>query len=105
MAADFQAELQALVDRVPGGRAAVLAGRTWSVAPMGITATSVSCPAAGFCLATDGSGGVVSYRDGAWSAVRRIDGTSVLAAVSCPVVTSCTAADQQDDVLYYTSPG
>jgi len=83
----------------------VLTGRGWSVAPMGITATSVSCPAAGFCVATDGSGGAVSYRNGAWSAVRPIDGTSALAAVSCPVVTSCTAADQQDDVLYYTSSG
>ncbi len=87
------------------GRAAVLAGRTWSVAPMGITATAVSCPAAGFCLATGGSGVAVSYRNGAWSAVRRIDGTVALAAVSCPVVTSCTAADRQDNVLYYTSPG
>jgi len=75
------------------------------VAPMGLTATAVSCPAAGFCVATDGSGDAVSYRNGVWSAVRQIDGSSVLAAVSCPVVTSCTAADQQDDVLYYTSAG
>ena len=87
------------------GRAAVRSGRGWSVAPMGLTATAVSCPAAGFCVATDGSGDAVSYRNGVWSAVRQIDGSSVLAAVSCPVVTSCTAADQQDDVLYYTSAG
>jgi hypothetical protein len=71
---------------------------------MGTTAGALACPAAGFCLATNASGGAVAYHNGAWSAVTRIDGQRVISALSCPAPTACTAADRQDNVLYYAPP-
>ena len=62
--------------------------------------TCVSCAS----LAVNGSGGAVAYHDGAWSAVTRIDGQRAISALSCAALTACTAADQQDNVLYYAPP-
>jgi hypothetical protein len=87
-----------------GGNGAILAGGRWRVAAMGMIAGAVACPADGFCLATDASGGAVAYHNGAWSAVTRIDGQRVISALSCPAPTACTAADRQDNVLYYAPP-
>jgi hypothetical protein len=87
-----------------GGNGAILAGGRWRVAAMGTTAGALACPADGFCLATNASGGAVAYHDGAWSAVTRIDGQRVISALSCPAPTACTAADRQDNVLYYAPP-
>jgi hypothetical protein len=87
-----------------GGNGAILAGGRWKVAAMGTTASALACPVDGFCLATNGSGGAVAYHNGAWSAVTRIDGQRVIGALSCPAPTACTAADRQDNVLYYAPP-
>jgi hypothetical protein len=87
-----------------GGNGAILAGGRWKVAAMGTTARALACPADGFCLATNASGGAVAYHNGAWSAVTRIDGQRVISALSCPAPTACTAADRQDNVLYYAPP-
>jgi hypothetical protein len=87
-----------------GGNGAILAGGTWKVAAMGTIAGALACPVDGFCLAANGSGGAVAYHNGAWSAVTRIDGQRVIGALSCPALTACTAADRQDNVLYYAPP-
>jgi hypothetical protein len=87
-----------------GGNGAILAGGRWKVAAMGTTAGALACPVDGFCLATNGSGGAVAYHNGAWSAVTGIDGHRVIGALSCPAPTACTAADRQDNVLYYAPP-
>ncbi len=87
-----------------GGNGAILAGGTWKVAAMGTTVGALACPVDGFCLAANGSGGAVAYHNGAWSAVTRIDGQRVISALSCPAPTACTAADRQDNVLYYAPP-
>jgi hypothetical protein len=87
-----------------GGNGAILAGGRWRVAAMGTTARALACPVDGFCLATNASGGAVAYHNGAWSAATRIDGQRVISALSCPALTACTAADQQDNVLYYAPP-
>jgi hypothetical protein len=87
-----------------GGNGAILAGGRWKVAAMGTTAGALACLVDGFCLAVNGSGGAVAYHNGAWSAVTRIDGQRVISALSCPALTACTAADRQDNVLYYAPP-
>jgi hypothetical protein len=87
-----------------GGNGAILAGGRWKVAAMGTTAGALACPVDGSCLAVNGSGGAVAYHNGAWSAVTRIDGQRVISALSCPALTACTAADRQDNVLYYAPP-
>ncbi|HYA52139.1 MAG TPA: hypothetical protein VEG33_13300 [Streptosporangiaceae bacterium] len=87
-----------------GGNGAILAGGSWRVAAMGMTAGALACPVDGFCLAANASGGTVAYHYGAWSAVTRIDGQRVISALSCPALTACTAADRQDNVLYYAPP-
>ena len=71
---------------------------------IGTAAAAVSCPAGGSCVATGGSGGAAVYTGGAWSPVTRIDGQRVVGALSCPAPTACTAADRQDNVLYYAPP-
>jgi hypothetical protein len=87
-----------------GGNGAILAGGRWRVAAMGTTAGALACPVDGFCLATNASGGAVAYHNGAWSAATRIDGQRVISVLSCPALTACTAADRQDNVLYYAPP-
>jgi hypothetical protein len=87
-----------------GGNGAILADGRWKVAAMGATAGALACPVDGFCLAVNGSGGAVAYHNGAWSAVTRIDGQRAINTLSCPAPTACTAADQQDNVLYYAPP-
>jgi hypothetical protein len=87
-----------------GGNGAILAGGNWKVAAMGTTAGVLACPVDGFCLAANGSGGAIAYHNGAWSAVTGIDGQRVIGALSCPALTACTAADRQDNVLYYAPP-
>lgn len=61
---------------VEGGQAAVYDGTSWSVSTIDATngdLSSVSCPAAGSCVAVDASGAALTYRDGAWSSPTTID--------------------------------
>jgi hypothetical protein len=82
----------------------VFAGGRWTVSPIGVVADAVACPSDGYCLAVDGSGGVLVYRDGHWSSPTDIDGTNAIEAVSCPAVDICTATDSMGNVMYYSSP-
>ena len=65
------------------------------------TAASVSCPAAGYCVAVDGSGGAMVYQQGNWSKVTKIDGNNAFTAVSCAATAVCLAGDQYNNVMYY----
>jgi hypothetical protein len=80
------------------------AGAPWTATVMGSTARAIACPAAGYCVAVDGSGGALTYADGTWSAVTRINGTVAADALSCPAVGRCVAADHDGNVLSYAPP-
>jgi hypothetical protein len=79
----------------------VLDHGTWSVNPVGSTVVTVSCPARGFCVATNAAGGTVAYRDGRWSPVSVVDGTTAITTLSCASTTFCVATDRRGNVLYY----
>jgi len=79
----------------------VLTGGKWSVTPLRTTALTVSCPVAGFCVATSGTGGAMVYRNGAWSHVSVVDGTAAIGSLSCGSVTFCVAIDHRGEVIYY----
>ncbi len=72
---------------------------------MPATATAISCPGSGYCIAVDGDGGAMVYQNGAWSAPVKIDGNNQFATVSCVSQTGCAATDQFDNVLYYKASG
>jgi len=74
------------------------------VKALGTTGAALSCPAAGSCVATGGSGGAAVYQNGAWSPVTRIDGRRTIDTLSCPARDACTAMDHGDNVLYYAPP-
>jgi serine/threonine-protein kinase len=76
-------------------------GANWQkAAPIdpGAHLTGVSCPTAGFCVATDSRGNVSTYSGGAWSAPMSIgtgndlDGVSCASASFCAVVTTGATA-------------
>ena len=62
---------------------------------------TVSCPARGFCVATNSAGGTLEYNVGAWSPVSVVDGATAIDTLSCARVTFCVATDHRGDVLYY----
>ena len=51
----------------------------WSSYTYSGTMESVSCPANGYCIAVDNSGGVIYYRNGAWTGATKIDGNNTFA--------------------------
>jgi hypothetical protein len=69
---------------------------------MSSTATGIACPATDYCVAVDGNGGALVYKQAGWSKVTKVDGNNTFAAISCVAVNTCTAADQYDNVMYYT---
>jgi hypothetical protein len=80
---------------VANGSASIYTG-TWSsgAAPAGLN--SVSCPAAGVCLATDGSGGhAYTFAGGAWGPPVSVDPTvgGQFGPISCASTTLCVATD------------
>lgn len=85
------------------GNAVLFAGGSWSAGTMPSTAASISCPASGYCVAVDTSGGALVYQQGSWSKASKIDGNNSFTTISCTGVNICTAADQYDNVLSYTS--
>jgi hypothetical protein len=69
---------------------------TWSsgAAPAGLN--SVSCPVAGMCVATDGSGGhAYTFANGGWGAAVSVDPTvgGEFGPISCASITLCVATD------------
>src|SRR5262249_15500304 len=79
--------------RVPRGR--------WNVTSLGTTAVTIACPATGFCVAANGKGGAVLYRNGTWSHVSKVDGKAAIGSLSCASATFCVAIDNQGQALYY----
>jgi hypothetical protein len=67
--------------------------------------TSVSCPAASFCVAADGSGNVLTGNGSSWSKPKSIDTKDVGAGgavyVSCPAADFCTAVDSVGNAMTY----
>ena len=85
------------------------AALTWS-APQATGAsykpTSVSCPSATFCAATDQYGQVLTFNGTSWSAPVTISSPfdpqdDIFGAVSCTSATFCVAVDQYGGVTYY----
>ncbi len=74
----------------------------WSAGSTPTTATGISCPAVGYCVAVDNSGGALVYQNGSWSKAAKIDGNNNFESISCVAVNTCTATDQYDNVTYYT---
>jgi hypothetical protein len=79
---------------------------------------SISCPDTKFCAAVDQAGNTYTYNGYSWNPPdnvdngneftqvschsAKVDGNNTFAAVSCVAVNTCTAADQYDNVMYYT---
>jgi hypothetical protein len=84
---------------------AVLTGGSWSRGTLSQTATSVSCPSDGYCVAVDQNGGALVYQQGNWSSETKVDGNNSFKSVSCAQPNQCAATDQYDNVMYYTSGG
>ena len=61
----------------------------------------MACPAAGYCVAVDTSGGALVYQQGGWSKASKVDGNNAFATISCVGVDTCAAADQYDNAMYY----
>jgi hypothetical protein len=68
---------------------------------MGGIVVTVSCPARGFCVATNTVGGAMAYRNGRWSRVSVVDGATAITTLSCASTTFCVATDHRGNVLYY----
>ena len=69
--------------------------------PLGTTAVTIACPADGFCVATNGKGGAVLYRNGNWSGVSKVDNNAAISSLSCASATFCVAIDNQGQAVYY----
>lgn len=87
---------------------------TWVVKPGVDTQsglmTGIACASSSLCVATDGSGDVVSSSDpsdgrSARWAVTNVDGDAELQGISCPSLSLCVAVDQAGNVLTSTDPG
>jgi hypothetical protein len=57
---------------------------------------AVSCPTAGFCVAVDDSGNVLTFDGSRWSAPTLILPNGGFASVSCPTVAFCAALGRSD---------
>jgi hypothetical protein len=93
----------------PSGRAYVYSGGNWS-APIQLTAAdghpadlrSVSCPAAGTCLAA-GKGDAYTYSAGRWAVGHLIEADRIFSSISCPAASFCIAADTGGNVYTYSA--
>jgi len=83
------------------GSYAVFSNGHWTEGPVGTSAVRVSCPANGYCVAVDTSGGFSTYQHGSWSSVVKIDGNNTFKALSCSAVATCAGTDSNNNVLYY----
>jgi hypothetical protein len=81
-----------------GDTAYVYSAGTWSASHLvgadggAANLTSVSCPAAGSCLAT-GDWDSYTYSGGQWARGQLIQQGDYFTSISCPTITSCKAAD------------
>ncbi|HEV3260744.1 MAG TPA: protein kinase [Gemmataceae bacterium] len=77
---------------------------TWSAGThvsSGAALVSVSCPAAGFCLAADSAGNVYTRSGGTWSQPHALGGGG-LTSVSCATSSFCAATSRSDGVFTYS---
>jgi hypothetical protein len=70
----------------------------------GADLTAVSCPADGFCLASDSRGNVLRYSQGSWSPLTSLGGAN-LAGVSCASDSFCAAVAMGGTTAYIYSGG
>jgi hypothetical protein len=63
--------------------------------------TSISCPAATFCLATDSGGDVYTYSGGRWAGPQAL-ASGALTSVSCATTTFCAATGANGRADIYT---
>ena len=64
--------------------------------------TSVSCPAAGTCIAT-GRWDTYSYSGGRWAQGHLVENTSFLVTISCASASFCVAADNAGNTYTYSA--
>ena len=89
------------VDLLVIGGYAVFAQDQWTQGTVTTSATRVSCRQDGSCVAVDNAGGYLTYQQGTWSAVTKIDGNNTFNALSCSATTSCVGADANNNILVY----
>ncbi len=78
-------------------------GTQWSAGTpvlTGVHSRALSCPAAGFCVASNGPA-VVTYDGSAWSPPATVDAGAVISSLSCTSTTSCVAVDDVGRVLTF----
>ena len=89
-----------------GGYAVTYNGSGWSPKLVAVNAPldAIACPAVGICIAADDAGGVRMFQDGKWSHAAQNDGDNPYVSIACSTSSSCVAFDNQDNVLYFSSP-
>jgi hypothetical protein len=91
-----------------GSTAYIDSGGTWSSGELTGTddnpanLTAVSCPTAGFCVAT-GDDDAYIYSAGRWATGQQVQDTSIFTAISCRTSSFCVAADSGGSVYTYSS--
>jgi hypothetical protein len=91
-----------------GATAYIDSNGTWSASQLTGTGdnpanlTAVSCPVAGFCLAT-GEYDAYTYSAGTWSTGVQVQDTNVFTAIACHTSGFCVAADDDGQVYTYSS--
>jgi len=79
------------------------AGLNWQpssvVDPSKGTLTFISCATTQFCVASDVGGFAFVYRNGSWSAGKRLPALAL--GISCPSTTLCVVVDKAGEVLTY----
>jgi len=91
-----------------GATAYIYSAGTWSASQLvgadggSANLTSVSCPAAGSCLAT-GDWNSYTYSGGTWAQGQLIQQGDVFTSVSCPTTSFCKAADDVGRIYTYST--
>jgi hypothetical protein len=68
----------------------------------GANLTSISCPAAGTCIAA-GHWNAYTFRGGRWAQGHLVEDTSFLISVSCASAGFCMAADNAGNIYTYSA--
>jgi hypothetical protein len=91
-----------------GDTAYIYSAGTWSASQLvgadggAANLTSVSCPAAGSCLAT-GDWDSYTYSGGTWARGQLIQQGDYFTAISCPTTSFCKAADNGGRIYTYST--
>jgi hypothetical protein len=69
--------------------------------PNALGGAAIACPDRSFCVATNSSGGALSYDGRSWTPPQSIDPGQHLAAISCPSRAFCVVADGTGNTVTY----